>query len=180
MGGCTVNMKMDMNVVQTDRDLMRWKLSAKAWQYRSIQTPSQCCHLSWPDTKKNGKLNDAKLKELSSYHTQFSGKMYLASTSITEILHSLKETRPHSPWNLIDLAAALPPMYVNKLARNPANDQWIPNSKDTLPLLPQNEDPRSETETGKKMRSSSIHLLRAVLQSQDTAVHGILRSAKGQ
>jgi hypothetical protein len=122
--------------------------------------------------KKNGKLNDAKLKELSSSHTQ--------STSITESLDSRKETR-HTLWDLIDLAAILPPMYANKLARNPANDQWIPNSKDTLLLLPQNADPRGKTETGKKMRSSSIHLLQqALLQSQDTAVQGIFRSANGQ
>jgi hypothetical protein len=102
--------------------------------------------------------------------TQFSSKMYLLSTRITEILEGRKETW-HSPWNLIDLAAALPPMYANKLARNPANDQWIPDSKDTLPLLPYSEDPRGKTESANKMRSSSIHLLQqARVQSQGTVI----------
>jgi hypothetical protein len=37
-------------------------------------------------------------------------------------------------------------MYANKLARNPANNQWMPASKDTLPLLPcRRDNPRRMT-----------------------------------
>lgn len=55
------------------------------------------------------------------------------------------------------------PMHGNKLARNPANDQWMSHSKDTLPLLPYSrEDPCGVTGIGKKMRRSSIHLLQHV------------------
>jgi hypothetical protein len=111
-----------------------------------------CCHLSYLRQK----IQQIKLRWVR-FAVHASSHAYYWWCSVT--WPQFPPASPTSQTAVRKLSSHLPlamkpnrsrssptPTYANKLARNPANNQWMPASKDTLPLLPCSRDnPRRVT-----------------------------------